>query len=127
MSLTGNLNVLLIPSCVLVSNNVGRVEKSFSQVNKVQMCPDSTDYDLLPRSFITPHSYIQLLSFHLLDFDESHAVKCALRSESECLIAFTLVVGENGSTVYKLRLGKSPFVSLTHPIITRTISIWQGL
>ncbi|MCI4383721.1 hypothetical protein PGIGA_G00029630 [Pangasianodon gigas] len=38
------------------------------------------------------------------DFDESHAVMCALRSENECLISFTLVGGEKGSAVYKLRL-----------------------
>ncbi|KAF5909912.1 integrin beta-6-like [Clarias magur] len=38
------------------------------------------------------------------DFDENHAVLCALRSEHECLISFTLVGGETGSTVYKLRL-----------------------
>lgn len=67
----------------------------------------------------------QLLLFHLLDFDESYAVTCALRSENECLISFTLVGYEKGSTVYKLRLGKSSVISLTHPIITITITIWQ--
>ncbi|KAG7327717.1 hypothetical protein KOW79_009323 [Hemibagrus wyckioides] len=38
------------------------------------------------------------------DTDESHAVMCAIRSENECLISFTFVSGEKGSTVYKLRL-----------------------
>ncbi|XP_062868445.1 integrin beta-6 [Trichomycterus rosablanca] len=42
------------------------------------------------------------------DFEESRAMLCILQSDNECLLSFSLMGGDKGNTVYKLRLEDCP-------------------
>ncbi|KAG7464109.1 hypothetical protein MATL_G00183740 [Megalops atlanticus] len=42
------------------------------------------------------------------DYDESQSILCTLKSENECIISFSVVVGDQGNTVYNLKLSDCP-------------------